>query len=126
MHKVVHPARGFLSVGAVGMDHTLLQADSGFTFGNLRLEPDGTLLRGEESIHLAPKELAALRVLLTHPGHIVTPAQLKQSLWPDVHVTADSVPRCISSLRARLGSEANIRTIYKRGYRFESAVHRVE
>lgn len=112
--------------GVVGMDHSLLHADSGFTFGNLRLEPDGTLLRGNEAIHLAPKELAALRVLLSHPGHIVTPAQLKESLWPDVHVTADSVPRCISSLRARLGSEAHIRTIYKMGYRFESSVHRLE
>ena len=108
------------------MDCSLLHVDSGFTFGNLRLEPDGTLLRGDETIHLAPKELAALRVLLTHPGHIVTPAQLKESLWPDVHVTADSVPRCISSLRARLGSEARIRTIYKMGYRFESSVHRLE
>jgi len=105
------------------MDHSLLHVDFGFTFGNLHLEPDGTLLRGGETIHLTPKELAALRVLLTHPGHIVTAAQLKESLWPDVHVTDDSVPRCISSLRARLGSDAHIRTIYKRGYRFESAVH---
>ena len=108
------------------MDRSVLQPDLGFTFGSLRLEPDGTLYRGDEAIHLAPKELAALRVLLAHPGHIVTPAQLKETLWPDVHVTADSVPRCISSLRSRLGAEAFIRTIYKRGYRFESAVHRVD
>jgi DNA-binding winged helix-turn-helix (wHTH) protein/tetratricopeptide (TPR) repeat protein len=108
------------------MDRSLSQSDSGFTFGSLRLEPDGTLFRGDEAIHLAPKELAALRVLLKHRGHIVTPAQLKETLWPDVHVTADSVPRCVSSLRSRLGAEALIRTIYKRGYRFESPVHRVD
>ena len=112
----------------VAMDRSFLQEDSeteeGFTFGNLRLEPDGTLLRGDETIHLAPKELAALRVLLAHPARIVTPAQLKEFLWPDVHVTADSVPRCISSLRSRLGPQVLIRTIYKRGYRLESPVQR--
>lgn len=108
------------------MELSLLHSDSGFAFCDLRLEPDGTLLRGQETIHLAPKELAALQVLLANSGRIVTPAQLKQALWPDVHVTADSVPRCISSLRARLGSEVHISTIYKRGYRFESPVNRVE
>jgi DNA-binding winged helix-turn-helix (wHTH) protein len=111
------------------MDRSLLHAvDSqrALTFGNLRLEPDGTLFRGEDAVHLTPKELAALRVLLASSGRIVTPAQLREILWPDVHVTADSVPRCISSLRSRLGSEALIRTIYKRGYRFESPVHRAE
>jgi DNA-binding winged helix-turn-helix (wHTH) protein len=110
------------------MDANIEQVDSetelGFTFGNLRLEPDGTLLRGDEPIHLTPKELAALRVLLANPGRIVTPAQLKQFLWPDVHVTADSVPRCLSSLRSRLGPGVRIHTIYKRGYRLESPVHR--
>jgi len=100
------------------------EIDLGFTFANLRLEPDGTLFQGDDSIHLAPKELAALRVLLANPGRIVTPAQLKEALWPDVHVTADSVPRCISSLRSRLGDAVQIRTIYKRGYRFDSPVHR--
>ncbi len=110
------------------MNFSLLQADSikefGFTFGNLRLEPDGTLINSDEAIHLTPKELAALRILLANPNRIVTAAQLKEMLWPDVYVTADSVPRCISSLRSRLGADVNIRTIYKRGYRLESPVHR--
>jgi DNA-binding winged helix-turn-helix (wHTH) protein len=46
--------------------------------------------------------LAALRFLLAHPGQIVTPVQLREAIWVDVHVTADSVPKCVSSLRARL------------------------
>lgn len=100
------------------------EADLSFVFGNLRLEPDGTLLRGNVPIHLAPKELAALRILLEHQGRIVTPAHLKDALWHDVHVTPDSVPRCISSLRARLGDDAEIRTIYKRGYRLDGTVRR--
>ncbi len=95
-----------------------------FAFGNFKLKSDGTFFRGEEQIHLPPKELAALRVLLAHAGQIVTPAELKQTLWGDVHVTWDSVPRCLSSLRARLEPEQCIQTIYKRGYRLVGPVRR--
>jgi DNA-binding winged helix-turn-helix (wHTH) protein len=98
--------------------------DRGFVFGPFRLEPDGTLLRGDVVVHLPPKELTALRLLVTHAGQIVTPAQLRQALWGEVHVTADSVPRCLSSLRSRLEPEEYIQTIYKRGYRFSAMVRR--
>jgi DNA-binding winged helix-turn-helix (wHTH) protein/tetratricopeptide (TPR) repeat protein len=96
--------------------------EPGFWFGSLRLDPDGTLLRGATPIHLPTKELAALRYLLAHPGEIVSPAQLKDALWGDIHVTACSVPRCLSSLRARLEPEECLQTIYKRGYRFTAPV----
>ncbi len=59
-----------------------------------------------------------MRFLLASGGQIVTPNQLKQALWGEVHVTADSVPKCVSSLRARLAPEDCIQTVYKRGYRF--------
>ena len=73
-----------------------------FSFGSFRLWPDGTFFRGHTEIHLPPKELAALRFLLTHANDVVTPAQSKQALWGEAHVTSNSVPRCLSSLRARL------------------------
>jgi DNA-binding winged helix-turn-helix (wHTH) protein len=95
------------------------------TFAGFRLEADGTLWRGENVIHLPPKELDALRLLLSHAGQIVTPLQLKHTLWGDVHVTTDSVPKCLSSLRARLEPEACIQTVYKRGYRLTAEVVRV-
>lgn len=95
-----------------------------FSFGSFRLQSDGTFFRGEERIHLPPKELAALRLLLSHAGMIVTAAQLKQALWGDVHVTWESVPRCLSSLRARLEPDQCIQTIYKRGYRLVGPVRR--
>jgi TolB-like protein len=88
------------------------------------LEADGTLWRGEEVVHLPPKELAALQLLMAHAGQVVSPAQLKQELWGDVHVTADSVPKCMSSLRARLEPDECIRTVYKRGYRFTARIKR--
>ena len=92
------------------------------TFAGLRLEPDGTLYRGQAVIHLPAKELAALRMLLARAGQVVTPLQLKQELWGDVHVTADSIPKCLSSLRARLAPDECIQTVYKRGYRFSAEV----
>jgi DNA-binding winged helix-turn-helix (wHTH) protein/tetratricopeptide (TPR) repeat protein len=93
-----------------------------FSFGNFRLDHDGTFFRGDAQIHLPPKELAALRLLLTHAGQIVSSAQLKHGLWGDVHVTSDSVPRCMSSLRALLEPDQCIQTIYKRGYRLAGPV----
>jgi len=99
---------------------------AGWSFAGFRLEPDGTLYRGKAVVHLPPKELAALGVLLAHAGQIVTAQQLRNELWGDAHVTADSVPKCISSLRARLEPEDCIQTVYKRGYRLSAVVRRHE
>src|SRR5579859_4744429 len=41
-----------------------------FSFAGFSLEPDGSLFRGGTPIHLPPKELAALRLLLTRAGQI--------------------------------------------------------
>ena len=87
-----------------------------YSFGAFRLWSDGTFSRDRARIHLPPKELDALRFLLSHAGEVVTHTRLKLALWGDVHVTSDSVPRCLSSLRTRLKPEQCIQTIYKRGY----------
>lgn len=100
--------------------------DREFNFGDLRLDAAGILTRGEDVIHLPPKELAALRLLLAHAGQIVTLQQLKQTLWGDVHVTDDSVPKCVSSLRELLSPADCIQTVYKRGYRLSVPVRREE
>jgi DNA-binding winged helix-turn-helix (wHTH) protein/tetratricopeptide (TPR) repeat protein len=93
-------------------------------FGKFRLLSDGTLLRGDAQIHLPLKELTALRLLLHHAGQIVTHQQLRQELWGDVHVTEDSVTKCMSSLREHLEPEQCIETVYKRGYRVSVEIHK--
>ncbi len=95
-------------------------------FAGLRLEADGSLFRGKTLLHLPPRELAALRLLVANAGQVVTHSELKQALWGDVHVTADSVPSCLSSLRARLRPEDCIQTVYKRGYRLVAEVRPIE
>jgi DNA-binding winged helix-turn-helix (wHTH) protein len=107
---------GFTTEQAAG------RAEQALAFAGFRLEADGSLFRGNSLIHLPPRELAALRLLLANAGQIVTPLQLKKALWGDVHVTADSVPRCLSSLRARMQPEDCIQTVYKRGYRLLAEV----
>ena len=104
--------------------NTSALSDREFLFGELRLDAQGVLTRGSETIHLPPKELAALRLLLAHAGQIVTLHQLKQALWGDVHVTDDSVPKCVSSLRELLSPSDCIQTVYKRGYRISVTVKR--
>jgi len=89
------------------------------------LKGDGTLLHGEAVVHLPPKELAALRYLLERPGEVVSSAELLSALWDGVHVTPDSVPKCLSSLRSRLEPEDCIQTVYKRGYRFAAEVRKL-
>jgi len=98
--------------------------DREFLFGELRLDTHGVLTRGSEVIHLPPKELAALRLLLAYAGQIVTVQQLKLALWGDVHVTDDSVPKCVSSLRELLSPSDCIQTVYKRGYRLSVEIQR--
>jgi DNA-binding winged helix-turn-helix (wHTH) protein/tetratricopeptide (TPR) repeat protein len=93
-----------------------------FSFAGFSLEPDGTLFHSGILVHLPPKELEALRLLLEHAGRIVTPQQMRAALWGEVSVTADSVTKCVSSLRARLQIEDCIQTVYKRGYRFSANV----
>jgi len=98
--------------------------DREFIFGELRLDAQGVLTRGDEIIHLPPKELAALRLLLAHAGQIVSGQQLKRALWGDVHVTDESVPKCVSSLRELLLPSDCIQTVYKRGYRISVEVQK--
>jgi DNA-binding winged helix-turn-helix (wHTH) protein/tetratricopeptide (TPR) repeat protein len=95
---------------------------SQYSFGSFSLRPDGTLLRENAPVLLSPKELAILRVLVSNAGQIVPADQLRLSAWGNVHVSADSLPRCVSSLRAHLDSQDCIQTVYKRGYRFMLAV----
>ena len=99
-----------------------LMGERVFSFAGFSLEPDGTLFHNGTLIHLPPKELEALRLLLAHAGRIVTPQQMRATLWGEVSVSSDSVTKCVSSLRARLQLEDCIQTVYKRGYRFSANV----
>jgi len=93
-----------------------------YNFGPFCLCPDGTLLRNLAVVALTPRELTVLRLLVSRAGETVPIEEIRELAWGGTHVSADSLPRCISSLRARLKYEDSIQTFYKRGYRFNIPV----
>jgi DNA-binding winged helix-turn-helix (wHTH) protein/TolB-like protein len=91
------------------------------------------LLRGELKgrdgvpIVLRPKAELLLRVFLDAPGQLLARETLIAAVWPSTVVTDDSLVQCVGELRAALGdaSQRLIRTVPRRGYRFEATVERV-
>jgi DNA-binding winged helix-turn-helix (wHTH) protein/Flp pilus assembly protein TadD len=93
-----------------------------YWFAGLRLEADGTLVRGDTALELAAQELTVLRLLLRRAGEIVSPLELKRAVWGDEHASSDVAAKCIASLRERLQPADCIESVYKRGYRISAAV----
>lgn len=80
------------------------------------------LLAGDEEISLRPKTFEFLRYLAGNPGRLVSKDELLAAVWPNVVVTEDSLFQCVAELRRALGAEHLIKTIQRRGYRFEAAL----
>jgi transcriptional regulator with XRE-family HTH domain len=56
-------------------------------------------------IHLTPTEFAALKLLLEHPGQVLTPEEIEAALWPgEVAPDAERARGVVKKLRAALGS----------------------
>jgi TolB-like protein/DNA-binding winged helix-turn-helix (wHTH) protein/Tfp pilus assembly protein PilF len=72
-----------------------------------------------------PKAMRVLVYLAEHPG-VISKEQLIAAVWPDVFVSDDVLPGCISALRKALGDDARkpkiIETIHKGGYRLKAPV----
>jgi TolB-like protein/DNA-binding winged helix-turn-helix (wHTH) protein/Tfp pilus assembly protein PilF len=76
--------------------------------------------RNGSSARLEPKAMQVLVYLAENPG-VATKNQLISAVWPDVFVSDDVLPGCISALRKVFGDSARrpqvIETIHKGGYR---------
>ena len=95
-----------------------------FVFDRLRGELVGP---GDATIVLRPKAVALLCEFLLRPGRLIGREDLMAAVWPSTVVTDDSLVQCVGDLRAALNDRAQqlIRTVPRRGYRFESAVEPV-
>ena len=93
-----------------------------YIFGNFRLEPDGTLLRGEKLVKLSEGELACLRLLIEQRGNLVSLAQLGQAMENKSRVSDENVNQAIASLRKHLGAEGLFKTVPNQGFRFTNDV----
>lgn len=72
------------------------------------------------SARVEPKAMRVLVYLAEHPG-VVSKDQIISAVWPDVFVSDDVLPGCISALRKAFSDDARrptiIETIHKGGYR---------
>lgn len=82
----------------------------------------GCLLVEGSEIALRPKTFEVLRYLVGKPGRLIAKDELLDAIWPRVTVTEDSLVQCIAELRRALGDGGRnlIRTVPRRGYRFEA------
>ncbi len=82
----------------------------------------------ESEIVLRPKTFSVLRYLVENCGRLVSKDEMFAAVWPNVAVTDDTLVQSISELRKAIGDEGAglIKTIPRRGYRFEVDVTEVD
>ena len=93
-------------------------------FGPFKLDlKAGELLQDGRKIRLQEQPFQVLKMLLEHPGEVVTREEIKKKLWPnDTIVEFDhSINAAIKKLRLALGDSAEepkyVETVARRGYR---------
>jgi len=102
-----------------------------FRIGELELDvSSGTLLRDGREVHIQPKPLALLRLLLEYRDRIVPKHELIEAVWPDVAVSEAAFTSALRDLRRALGDEGAeprfIETQRGRGFRLVHPVEVVE
>ena len=72
---------------------------------------------------LRPQSNQVLEILEENRGDVVSKETLMARVWPDVHVTDDSLVQCIADIRRALGPQGAkaLRTIPKKGYLLEKS-----
>jgi adenylate cyclase len=88
----------------------------------------GCLLLDGNEIALRPKTFAVLLYLIENSGRLVSKDELFAAVWPNLAITDDVLVQSVGELRRALGDDGTrlIRTIPRRGYRFESEVSIVD
>ena len=75
-----------------------------YEFGPYRLDATERLLwRGEEAVHLTPKELDTLSALVRGAGRLMSKEELLKEIWPDTFVGEATLAQNVFTLRKALG-----------------------
>jgi DNA-binding response OmpR family regulator len=95
-----------------------------FKIAGITLDPCKlTVTRGDEPIHLLPKEFALLEALMRNKGKTMTTGALLDQIWgTNTDVSADTLRSNVKTLRRKidiLGEPSLITTVHAVGYRIE-------
>lgn len=114
------------SLNPPGADASQQRQRQRLSFGPFTLDLGrAELLRDGQLLPLRPKVFDLLTALATRPGRVLSKDELVLTVWPGVMVTDDSLTQCVHELRSALGDAgpALLRTVPRRGYRFDADVH---
>jgi DNA-binding winged helix-turn-helix (wHTH) protein len=88
------------------------------------------LLRGDEVVHLSPKALDLLIILVSHRPKALSKSDLQERLWPGTFVVEKNLANLVSEIRDAIGDDPSnprfIRTVHRFGYAFRDALPRDE
>ena len=91
--------------------------------GALTFDPDARqLLSGEKELHLSPKAIDLLRILVENRPRALSKQELINHLWPATFVAEANLASLVAEIREALGDTAReprfIRTAHRFGYAF--------
>jgi len=99
-------------------------------FKGFELNSERAELRREDGqvIKLRPKTFAALHMMASNHGRILTKRELMAAIWPNIHVGEDSLFQCIREIRTALGDEKRqlVKSVSGRGYMFDAEIAPIE
>jgi DNA-binding winged helix-turn-helix (wHTH) protein len=92
-------------------------------FGEFLLDPAARLLRrGEAFVHLTPKALELLELLVERRPAAVSKTEIHDRLWPKTFVSDANLPVLVHEIREALGDDPHaprwLRTVSRTGYAF--------
>jgi DNA-binding winged helix-turn-helix (wHTH) protein/Tol biopolymer transport system component len=102
-----------------------------YEFDEFRVDAAHLMLyRMGQAVHIAPKAVEVLAVLIERRGEIVSKDELFDAVWRDTIVDESNVFFYLSLIRKALGRRTDgssyIETLRRRGYRFNGDVHVVQ
>jgi TolB-like protein/DNA-binding winged helix-turn-helix (wHTH) protein/Tfp pilus assembly protein PilF len=100
---------------------------AGYRFGSFAIDLRAVrLLENGQPVHLEPRALQILLLLVEHPGELVTKDEFLEEVWHGAFVSDSALTRAMARLRLALGDEAQhpkyIETAPTLGYRFVAKV----
>lgn len=97
-----------------------------YEFEEFRLDPDDpSLWRGNELVSIPPKALEVLVLLVQKNGEIVSREELIGTVWKDTFVEEGNINYTISLLRKIFTNKELIKTVPRRGYRFNGEIREI-